>query len=280
MQSADHGANYADPLTLVRRNGAASFNRKMPGHIEKLAKTRMENDRKTERIRPGFLKRFLLVSLVLLIVSLLMFVTAHFYGDNISKAGHSNSTEELQIVINGDYLRIPENKIRFNSQRKSAALERLDLYMHWPSLSGYSDRLNQEFNNSGDNADLIFMSIEPRTMSFDMSGRIGLIYEQFFDGKPEKTETGLIRQALSANGGFIDEDLYYAAASPYPFATRCVREGASTAPFCLRDIHVGKNLMLTYRFHKKYLPQWIDVEQAVRATIKSMIVSPVVTLKN
>jgi len=280
MHSADHGANYADPLTIVRRNGAASFNRKMPGHIERLAKTRMENGRKRERVRPGFLKRFFLISLAMLTLSLLMFTAAHFYGDSISKAGHSSSTKEMQIVINGDYLRVPENKIRFNSQRKSAALDRLDLYMHWPSLSGYTDGLNHAFNNSSDNADLIFISIEPRSMSFDMSGRIGLIYEQFFDGKPEKTETGLIRQGLSANGGFIDEDLYYAAASPYPFAARCVREGASTAPFCLRDIHVGKNLMLTYRLHKKYLPQWIEVEQAVRASMKSMIVSPIVTLKN
>lgn len=272
MQGANHSGEYADPFALVGRNGAANFNRRMPGHIERLAKTRMENE-KQQRVRPQFITRFLLVSIGLLVLSLLLYSVAHVFGDQISNAGHSTSTQKLEVIINDDYLTIPKNKVRFQNQRKSGAQQRLDLYMHWPSLSGFSDELNHQFNNAGDNANLIFLSLEPRSMSFDMSGRIGLIYEQFFEGKPHKLDNGLIRQGLSVNGGYIDEDLYYAAASPYPFTARCVREGASSTPFCLRDIHIGKSLMLTYRFHKKHLHQWIELEQAIRATAKSMIVS-------
>lgn len=274
MHTANHNDSFSDPLSLVDRNGSAGFKRKMPGHVERLAKTRMENDKKPEKIRLSLLKKILGVTSVVLIISLVMYASAHFFGDSLSRAGQSSSQEELELIINNDYLKVPANKIRFSSQRSSGAQEKLDLYMHWPSLSGFTDALSSEFNSSSDNANLIFLSIEPRNMTYDMSGRVSLIYEQFFEGSPTQTSTGLLKQGLSSKGGFIDEDLYYAAASPYPFATRCVRESVGTAPFCLRDIHIGKSLMLTYRFHQKHLPQWIELEQSIRALTKSMIVNP------
>ena len=277
MYNAQTSSNYSDPLALVGRTGNAAFQRKLPGHIERLAKTRMENEKKAEKISPGFLKKTILTTITLLIAAFAMFTSAHFFGDNLSRAGHSSSKEELKIVIGNDYLKIPANKVRFFSQRKSGSQEKLDLYMHWPSLSGYTDNLRLDFNNSNGNENLIFISIEPRNMSFDMSGRVAPIYAQFFEGKGELTNTGLVKQALSAEGGFIDEDLYYAASSPYPFATRCVRTVASTTPFCIRDIHIGKDLMLTYRFHQKHLANWIELEQSVSAIAQSMIVSPTLT---
>lgn len=275
MQSASFGHNQTNITALVGRDGSSSFNRQMPGYIEHLAKTRMKDDEKPQKIRPSLLYKLLVICFITLIVSALIFFSAHYFGDKLSRAGHSSSAEKLQIVINNDYLNVPENKIRFGSQRKSGALGKLDLYMHWPSLSGYGDHLSHEFNNSENNANLIFLTIEPQTMTYDMSGRVGLIYQQFFEGKPELTKIGLIRQGLSSDGGFMDEDLFYASASPYPFATRCIKEQTSTAPLCIRDIFIGKNLMATYRFHKKYLPQWIELEQSMRAVVKSMIMSPV-----
>ena len=280
MHTADQSLDYSDPLRAVGRTGRAAFQRQMPGHFERLAKTRMENDKKPEKISPKIIKKVTLIAVTLLIAALAMFTTAHLFGDNLSRAGHSSSTKKLEIVIGNEYLKVPSNKIRFYSQRSSGAHEKLDLYIHWPSLSGYRDSLSSDFNNSNEDKNLVFITIEPRTMSFDMSGRVTPIYSQFFEGKPIATNSGLIKQPLSAKGGFIDEDLFYAASSPYPFATRCVREAASTTPFCIRDIHIGKNLMLTYRFHQKYLRDWIELEQSVRALIKSMIVSPSLKLTN
>ena len=273
-------SSYSDPLSIAGRNGNAAFQRRMPGHVERLAKSRMEDANKPEKISAGVLKKILLTAVTLLIAALAMFVTAHFFGDNLSRAGHSQSTEELEIVVGSEYLKVPANKIRFYSQRSSSAHEKLDLYIHWPSLSGYRDSLSADFNNSNGNINLVFITIEQRNMSYDMSGRVGPIYEQFFEGAGQLTNVGLVKQPLSSDGGFIDEDLYYAASSPYPFATRCVREVASTTPFCIRDIHIGKNLMLTYRFHQKHLPSWIELEQSIRALTKSMIVSPTLRLDN
>ena len=280
MQTANHNNNFSDPLLVAGRSGGAAFQRQMPGHIERLAKSRMAEANKPEIISTSLLRKILITAVTLFIAALAMFTSAHFFGDNLSRAGHSSSTAQLEIVIGGEYLKVPTNKVRFYSQRSSGAHEKLDLYIHWPSLSGYRDSLSADFNNATENKNLVFASIEPRNMSYDMSGRVAPIYAQFFEGRAEQTNTGLVKQALSAKGGFIDEDLYYAASSPYPFATRCVREVASTTPFCIRDIHIGKNLMLTYRFHQKYLGDWIELEQSIRALTKSMIVSPTITLSN
>ena len=273
-------SSYSNPLSIAGRNGNAAFQRRMPGHVERLAKSRMKDAKKSEKISPEILKKILLTAVILLIAALTMFGTAHFFGDNLSRAGHSQSTEELEIVVGSEYLKVPANKIRFYSQRNSGAHEKLDIYIHWPSLSGYRDSLSADFNNSNNNINLIFMTIEQRNMSYDMSGRVGPIYEQFFEEAGQLTNIGLIKQPLSSDGGFIDEDLYYAASSPYPFAARCVREVASTTPFCIRDIHIGKNLMLTYRFHQKHLPSWIELEQSIRALTKSMIINPTLRLRN
>lgn len=176
MHTADQSTNYSDPLHIAGRAGHAAFQRQMPGHIERLAKTRMQNENKPEKINTKILKKLTIIAITLLIAAVAMFATAHFFGDSLSRAGHSSSTKNLEIVIGNEYLRVPSNKVRFYSQRSSGAHEKLDLYIHWPSLSGYRDSLSSDFNNSNEDKNLVFISIEPRSMSFDMSGRVTPIY--------------------------------------------------------------------------------------------------------
>jgi hypothetical protein len=268
----------SDPLAIVGRNGSAGFQRQLPGHIERLAKTRMDDQEKKNTISEKLLKWIMITSVSLLLIALSILGLAHIFGDSLSSAGQSSSTQELEIVIGDEYLKVPANKVRFYSQRSSGAYSKLELYMHWPSLSGYHEGLLEEFNNAAKGENLIFMSLEPRSMSHDMSGRVGPIYSQFFEGRGKLLNNGLVKQALSASGGYIDEDLYYAASSPYPFAARCVRGAAAATPFCIRDIHVGKNIMLTYRFHQKHLANWIELEQSLSALVQSMIVQPTLKL--
>ena len=121
-------------------------------------------------------------------------------------------------------------------------------------------------------APLLFLSIERRDMATDMSGRVATIYEKFFSGPPVEAGNGLVRRAFSSQSAYYMEDLYYEADSPYPFATRCIRENDRIAEsICIRDIHVGRNLMVGYRFHASLLPYWREFDDAVRATIKGFV---------
>lgn len=213
-------------------------------------------------------------SLALACIAIFALGIANYFGDHISRGGHSASTSPLEIVIANAVLKVPANMVRFSSQRKNGTQSRLELYMHWPTLSGYSDDLKNNFSDAGQQPNLIFASLEPRSMSLDMSGRMKPIYSKFFEGPPLPAMAGLLRQPLSAEGGFIDEDIFYQFDSPYPFAVRCVRETSKVAtPYCLRDIHLRGNLMLTYRFHIRHLHHWIAIESAMREKISAMILN-------
>lgn len=196
----------------------------------------------------------------------------HLKGADIARAGHSVDTRPHEIQIGNDVLSVPANVVRFAGQRRAASAERLDLYFHWPKMEGYSDALGAAFNSAAINPAIVFVTVEPRSMRLDMSGRIEPIYSRFMSGPELQGGYGLVRRSLNAEGGFADEELWYEANSPYPFAARCVKEQAGGGtPYCLRDIQMGRGLAVTYRFHRSLLPRWMALEDAVRGRIRAML---------
>jgi len=220
-----------------------------------------------------FLARLVIwASLGLLLLTAAIVLAVRLFGAEIAKAGHSADTSLRQVVIGNDVLDVPGNMIRFRTQRRAGTLDRLDLYFYWPELSGYSDRLAEQFNSSEVNPAILFVTVEPRAMTQDMTGRVEPIYSKFLIGKESNEGHGLRRRALSADGGFAGEDLWYETSSPYPFTARCTRPGEQAAtPYCLRDIHMGRDLSVTYRFHLSLIGEWMALETAVRAEIKAML---------
>jgi len=212
-------------------------------------------------------------TLVAFSLALTLLLAASFIGNKTSGAGHSDSTAMHEIIIGNDVLNVAANMIRFPDQRFSGAQDRLDIYGLWPLMEGYSEQNNAAFNAGKDRRFVIFLMLEKRSMSSEMTGRVDTIYSQFLDGPVQPTTMGLTRQPLSAASGFVDEDLYLEIDNPYPYATRCVRETSSVGePYCLRDIFVGRNLSLTYRFHKSLLPEWARIERTVRKRINLMLI--------
>ncbi len=226
-----------------------------------------------ETAKGGSLVRLLAppcMALALLAGATLLLV--HLKGGDIARAGHSVDTRSREIQIGNDVLDVPANVVRFAGQRRAASAERLDLYFHWPRMEGYSDALGAEFDSPTVNPAIVFVTLEPRSMRLDMSGRIGPIYSRFMSGPEREGGYGLVRRSLSAEGGFVDEELWYEANSPYPFAARCVKEGTGgSTPYCLRDIQMGRGLAVTYRFHRSLMPHWMVLEDAVRKRIRGML---------
>lgn len=220
----------------------------------------------------GALRIIFWVGAFMLVAAIIALLVIKSIGGEISRGGHSDSIALHEIIIGDDVLSVTANMIRFPYQRLSGSAERLDLYALWPLMSGYSNGHSSAFNVGKDYERVIFLSLEKRSVSQDMAGRVERIYSQFFDGVAQPTSFGLMRQPLSASSGFVDEDLYLEIDSPYPFATRCVRETSAVGePYCLRDIFMGRNLSLTYRFHKSLLPQWASMERMVRKRINLML---------
>jgi len=188
-------------------------------------------------------------------------------GRTIALAGHTEDTTLHEIVIGNNVLSVPANAIRFDKARHDGVASRLDLYLRWPDMEGYSQAARDDFNNADGSRRILFLSFEPRMMSRDMSGRFAPIYSQLIE-QPGKPAGGLTFYDFKEKSGYVNEALAVAARpNQEPFVARCLSgPGAedSLAP-CERDVHLGEDLSLTYRFPRELLADWQQLEAAVAA---------------
>lgn len=226
-------------------------------------------------ISDRFLLRLTLAAILLVLITLAISIGGGWLGQRMALGGHSESDTALAITIGEDTLQIPENTIRFAEQRHSGSADRIDLYLTWPGLMGY----NQDNRDSFDNAErpdmLLFLQISQSTMSKDMSGRLQPIYTQLFDGPAESFGHGLTLHHLKNTSGYGAEVVLTAEhPGQSPFAVRCLLPSAgerATSGDCQRDIHVGRDLTVLYRFSSSLLKDWHHIDAAVRSFVGARI---------
>ena len=203
-------------------------------------------------------------------------VTGRTLGERIALAGHTENMEAVDLIIGQDQIRLPANTIRFEEQRRTGRAERVDLYLTWPGMKGYSNAERARFNDASHPESLIFLSISQSTMSRDMSGRLEPIYSHLFDDRPEPGPAGLTRQPLEENSGYGDE-VFFTGILPdgSDYAVRCMMpadDAHSTSADCQRDIHIGRDLSVLYRFSSRLLPQWQAMEARVRGYLDRSLI--------
>lgn len=207
-------------------------------------------------------------------LSLAISVGGKWLGGSVAMAGHTDDQTMHEIVIGNDVIAAPANMIRFERARADGVARRLDLYMRWPSMDGYSRETRNDFNHVGGSRRIIFVSLEERMMSRDMSDRFAPIYSTLIErpGMPGPGRTTLYR--LPAKAGYVDEELAVAAQpGRNPFVARCLT-GASAAESlapCERDVHVGRGLSLSYRFPRELLGQWEKLDAALMKQAGDML---------
>ncbi len=212
--------------------------------------------------------------LLLALLSAGISAAGKWYGKAIALAGHTDSTTLREIVIGNNVIVAPDNMIRFERSRHDGTAERLDLYMRWPDLDGYTDAARADFNHAGDTRRIVFLSFGERMMSRDMSGRLAPIYSAMLDRPGKPGPAGITLYAFSEKSGYLNEMLAVAERpGTEPFVARCL-SGATAAESlapCERDIHLGNDLSLSYRFPEQLLGQWRELDEAIRLKAAAML---------
>ena len=189
-------------------------------------------------------------------------------GASIASVGHTDDTTRMEIVIGNNVLVAPANMIRHDAARRHGETQKLDLYALWPEMGGYTDAQRDAFNHRSGSRRLLFISIEPRQMSRDMSGRLEPIYRRLIE-LPGAPAVGKLRQySFSEGSGYVDETLLVGERpGRAPFVARCLTGPAASESIaaCERDIHVGDMLSLTYRFPSEMLADWATLDTAIGA---------------
>jgi hypothetical protein len=196
-------------------------------------------------------------------------------GGTVLLGGHSEDRTHREIVIGNNVLSVPSNAIRFEQARVDGVASRLDLYLHWPDLEGYTAERRDAFNNRGGNGRVLFLSIEEALMARDMSGRLEPIYRRVIEPQGRDLDGGLTAHAFTKESGFRDEELVIGTGKT-PFVARCLtaKAAADLLASCERDIRIGEELSLSYRFPRELLAQANEMDAAVRRRAQAFLRTP------
>lgn len=245
-------------------------------HEGKMAAETTGEEAHAPLISNRLLTRLTICVAVLAALTITISVAGRLLGERIALAGHTENTEAVDIIVGQDHMRLPANTIRFDEQRHTGRAERVDLYLTWPEMAGYSNEERVRFNDSSRPDGLIFLNISQSTMSKDMSGRLTPIYRQLFAESAEPGPAGLTLHPLKDGSGYGDE-VFFTGTLPdgSAYAVRCMMpddDAHSTSADCQRDIHIGRDLSVLYRFSSRLLPQWQVMEARVRGYVEQSFV--------
>ncbi|WP_454700728.1 hypothetical protein [Agrobacterium burrii] len=229
----------------------------------------------TPLLSSSLMRRAAIIAGVLLVLVIALNIGVKLYGEQVLKAGHTTATDEVQISIGNDRLKLVKNTLRLPSGREDGEQERIDLYLTWPGLNGYEEGNRAIFDDPAQATGLIYIQLSQSTMSQDMSGRFGPIYARLTEGDPVPLKYGLLLHRLRADSGYGKEVILTGARNgESDYVVRCLlpqTQQEATGSDCQRDIHVGQDLSLFYRFSASLLPQWQKLDTDVKHYVEQRL---------
>ncbi len=220
-----------------------------------------------EMIDSSFMLKIFYCFLAMAGLSLLISFAGKQLGQSIVMAGHTADQSIHEIVIGNNVLVVPANEIRFEGGRRSGVTGRLDTYLTWPAMSGYTADKRGDFDHANGSRNILFISFGERLMSRDMSGRMEPIYNALIDNKGRPGPAGTTVYDFKEKTGYLNEVLVVAKNGRNGlFVARCLSGQVaqnSLAP-CERDIHLGDNLSMSFRFPQRLLANWQMLETNMR----------------
>lgn len=211
--------------------------------------------------------RLSIAAVILVLLTITIHLGGRILGPHIARGGHTDSAHAYEVIIGNDVLSVPTGMIRFSGQRRDGVAGRLDLYARWPGLTGYTERDRAIFNLLTPERHLIFMSIEERTMSRDMTGRYLPIYAALIDPDGRPGPDGLTIHPFLEGSGYKGEELVLSdtGTGKPDFVARCLGDAAAESfNSCERDIQFGRGLQILYRFPHSMLGEWKTLDRAIR----------------
>lgn len=230
--------------------------------------TSSTSDTTIEAIDSSFMLKVFYGFLALAIVSVFINIAGKQIGQSIAMGGHTDDRTVHEIVIGNNVLSVPANEIRFKDERRSGVTGQLEVYLHWPDMNGYTDAARDDFNNANNTQNIIFISFREQAMSRDMSGRLAPIYNALISKPGVPGPGGITFYAFKEKSGYLNELLAVAEGiNGTHFVARCLNAEAAKMSLaaCERDVHVGQDLSLTYRFSKSLLSDWRRLDASMVA---------------
>jgi len=259
------------PFALCRKRTGRRFEEQA---MKRATTGALQTEPEFNPVSLGLMTKVFYAFAALALISLAISLAGKWFGASIAMAGYTDDPTVREVVIGNDVIAAPSNTIRFERARRDGVASRLDLYLRWPAMDGYSEDARSDFNHSRDGKRILFLAFEERIMSRDMSGRFDPIYSSLIVQPGKPGPAGVTLYDFEDKSGYLNEMLAVAQRpGKDPFVARCLvgpSAEESLAP-CERDVQVGGNLSLTYRFPVELLGEWQALDEAVAARTASML---------
>jgi hypothetical protein len=198
------------------------------------------------------------------------------FGDPDTDA---TSEHRVAIVIAGEALSIPANRIRFVDQRRGGDLPRVDLATLWPGLTGRTDANRATFDDPAGADAIVHVAIEPRELATDSAGRLATVYLRFLApddaAPPPEPVAGLVARRFAAGSPYEGATLYFEPGAVRPFVAHCFpRAEGDPRRVCLTEINFGGRLVAAFRFRPALLADWPRLGDAFRAFLTDLAPTP------
>ena len=200
-------------------------------------------------------------------------VAIDLYGASLTLTRLSADPSPVAVTIGGENVAVPRNMLRGgDSVRNGQTVDRAELLLRWPGLEGYAPASAADFTDGSPFAPLVYATISPRTVALDSAARLDNIYARYFVGAPIVAPGGLTARALSAESGYTGEVVYYGPAGQQRFVARCLARATADMPAtCIRDLPMGQNLTLLYRFNRDIIGDWQALDAGMQALAARLV---------
>jgi hypothetical protein len=186
------------------------------------------------------------------------------------------SEEPVAIKIGGENFAIPANYTVFPRDRRGGDRDEVWLYALWPTFSGYAPSRRQDFVENAPDTRRVDIMIGVRTSPFTERERIDILYlPQTTDARGARTPYQLIKYEFKEQrsnvptSGYAGNELYLGEVGEGEIAAIfCMKQREDLiSPECWRELELGPDVTMSYRFKRPYLAEWRKIDEEVRAFV-------------
>jgi hypothetical protein len=181
----------------------------------------------------------------------------------------TDATGPVTLTLGPQHFRIPANYILLSSARRGGALNELSMAAVLPGLQGYSPGAAQDFAANAPDSHIVTITVKSSPIPAPEQERLDRIYlMQVVDSGGQIGPFDLKQYSFRPDSGYHAEDLFVGSTEAGPIVLLCDRPSAETpSPNCLRDMPLGQNLALSYRFKRVQLAQWRTIDAGLRGLL-------------
>ncbi len=180
----------------------------------------------------------------------------------------SDSTAVVSLSVGSEKFHIAANYLPYPSARKGGAVDPLKLIALLPDLDGYSSGDASEFADDSADSRVLHLNLraQPILSEEDRMARIYMPQVDNQQGAPGPY--GLTQYTFLPSSSYRDEELFVGKGGAGIVVLRCTKPMSDTvAPTCLRDTPIAKDVGMSYRFKRRQLEHWRDIDKKVREMI-------------